>query len=117
MFHLASDPQVFPQIVQLVGSETEMLSRDFAGVNCLVSRRGKQAVEDEPRVGFLQVKLVSVMGDDDIRLVQVFPQLSYKFSVVFGILLIERIIGKSFDNGLLPFPFDGKRKYVPFSPE
>ena len=54
----------------------------------------------EARVGFLDVKLISVVAYYYISFIEELPKFGNKFSVILPVPLVEGIVGESFDDSL-----------------
>ena len=54
---------------EIVPFESEVLLNDLEGIDCLIGRGGRDTMDGEPRVTLPYVECVTVMGDDDIRLI------------------------------------------------
>ncbi len=114
MLNLAPEAEVPAELVKRVTPEEEVPLCDLLRVDHFVRRRGPHPMRDETRVGFADIEAPRVVGDDDIGLVEEFPELSNKRSVIEFVLRKRREIGELvYVDGLFILPLVREAQNVP----
>lgn len=116
--NLVANIEVASKISKLVAVEPEVLPSNLQRVNSLVRTGGFKPVGKKPGVGFLNIELVTVMGHDDIGLVEQVPHHAGEPAVVSAVgpwEVLKRVTAYSF--AVQPLPGDRQQVPVIYCPE
>ena len=108
---LATAAELASEIIELITRELTHLPAYLKGVNRLKWRGGWEPINNESRPDFPYIEGVSIVSDDEIGLIEDFPEMSTEGKIAVSLFGIIGIIAETIGlDRFCPLPHYGKAK-------